>query len=176
MQTGTKKPWGYLALTAYIGTIILANWLITRFGIIPVGFGLMAPAGVYVVGLAFTTRDLTQRFLGRSWAISAIGVGAILSALISPKIALASGVAFLVSEGLDFAVYTPLERRNWPAAVLASNGVGLVVDSVLFLWLAFGSLQFLPGQIVGKAWVAIVALLWLIPMRRRLEVLPGNTH
>lgn len=157
---------GYLFLVGYIGCIFAANWAIQKFGIVPVGFGLMAPAGVYFVGLSFTLRDLTQDSLGKAWVVGAIVVGAGLSALVSPAFALASGLAFLFSEGADFAVYTPLRERNWGAAVIASNVVGLVFDSILFLWLAFGSLEFLPGQIVGKAWMTLFAVAVLYPMRR----------
>ena len=49
----------------YVATIFAANWAIAAFGVVPVGFGLMAPAGVYFAGLAFTFRDLTQEKLGR---------------------------------------------------------------------------------------------------------------
>jgi queuosine precursor transporter len=148
---------------AYIATIFGANLLITHVGVVPVGFGLVAPAGVYCAGLAFTFRDLTQDTLGRAWTIGAIVVGAGLSALLSPQLALASGTAFLLSELADLAVYTPLRERHWLAAVAVSNTVGLLVDSVLFLLLAFGNLAFLPGQIVGKWWMTAlaVAVLWL---------------
>jgi uncharacterized PurR-regulated membrane protein YhhQ (DUF165 family) len=74
------------------------------------------------------------------------------------SIALASGVAFLVAETLDLFVYTPLQRRNLIGAVVASNIVGLVADSVFFLSLAFGSLAFLEGQVIGKAWMTLVAI------------------
>lgn len=149
-------------LAAYIATIFAANWSIATFGFVPVGFGLMAPAGVYFVGLGFTFRDLAQESVGRLWIIAAIVVGAALSAIVSPQFALASGAAFLLSETADFAVYTPLRERGWLRAVAASNAVGLVIDSALFLWLAFGSLTFLPGQIIGKAWMTLlaIALLW----------------
>lgn len=153
---------GRVSLAAYIGTIFAANWAIQRYGFVPVGFGLTAPAGVYFVGLAFTFRDTTQRYLGRGYTIAAIVAGAGLSAFVSPDFALASGVAFLFSEGADFAVYTPLAERRWLTAVAASNIVGTVVDSALFLWLAFGSLEFITGQIVGKLWMtaATVAIVW----------------
>jgi len=146
----------------YIATIFAANWAIATFGFVPVGFGLMAPAGVYFVGAAFTFRDLAHEAVGRTWIVVAIVVGAGLSAIVSPQFALASGVAFLLSELADLAVYTPLRKRGWLRAVAVSNAVGLVVDSALFLWLAFGSLDFLAGQVVGKAWmtVAAIALLW----------------
>ena len=78
-----------------------------------------------------------------------------LSYFVAPAFALASGVAFLVSELADLAVYTPLERRSWIGAVALSNTVGLVVDSMLFLALAFGSQEFLAGQVVGKAWMTL---------------------
>lgn len=156
-----------LPLLVYIATIFLANWAISAFGPVPVGFGLVAPAGVYFAGLAFTFRDLVQERLGRYWTVAAILAGAGLSALLSPELARASGAAFLFSELADFMVYTPLRRRNWLGAVAASNAVGLVLDSGLFLWLAFGSLEFMPGQVVGKAWVTLLAILVLWSWRRR---------
>ena len=164
MRTG-----GILALAGYTGTIIGANWAIQTWGIVPVGFGLAAPAGVYLAGLAFTLRDLVQESCGRRWALIAIGLGAGLSWLISPQFAVASGLAFAASELADFVVYTPLRKRHWLGAVALSNTVGLAIDSALFLWLAFGSLDFLAGQIVGKLWVTLlaVALLW---MWRRVHV------
>ncbi|MFN8524922.1 MAG: VUT family protein [Chloroflexota bacterium] len=160
-----------LYLAGYIATIFGANWAIQSFGVVPVGAGLVAPAGVYFAGLAFTLRDLTQEALGRWWAVGAIVVGAALSAFVSPQFALASGVAFLVSEMADFAVYTPLRERAWLSAVVASNVVGLVADSVLFLSLAFGSLDFLAGQVVGKAWMTVlaVAALWVVRRRRQFQ-------
>lgn len=159
-----------LYLLAYIATIVAANVAITYVGFVPVGFGLLAPAGVYCVGLAFTLRDLTQDRMGKGWTIGAIAIGAILSAALSPALALASGVAFLLSELADLAVYTPLRRRHWLGAVALSNTVGLLFDSVLFLWLAFGSLAFLPGQIVGKAWMTVLTVALLSVLRRRRAV------
>lgn len=166
---------GYLWLAVWIGTIVAANWAISQFGLVPVGFGLYAPAGVYFVGLAFTARDLTQDHLGRRWTIPAILIGAIFSYFVSPQFAIASGITFLVSESLDMLVYTPLRRRHYLGAVFASNTVGLVVDSILFLTLAFGSLEFLLGQIMGKAEMTLlaVAILWMWRRRRRGNVLPG---
>jgi uncharacterized PurR-regulated membrane protein YhhQ (DUF165 family) len=161
-----------IALIGYIAVIVLANWAIQTFGVVPVGFGLAAPAGVYFAGLAFTLRDLVQEQLGRIWTILAIVIGAGLSALVSPQFAVASGIAFLVSELADLAVYTPLRQRNWLAAVALSNTVGLTIDSGLFLALAFGSLDFLPGQIVGKLWMTLLAVALLWTVRRRFAPRP----
>lgn len=162
----------YLPLAGYIGSIFLANWLIVHVGIVPVGFGLSAPAGVYAAGLAFTFRDLTQDQLGRGWTFGAILAGAGLSAFVSPQFALASGTAFLLSETADLLVYAPLKARHWLGAVALSNTVGLVIDSALFLTLAFGSLEFLAGQIVGKLWMTALAVVVLSAWRRtrRTEV------
>lgn len=160
------------ALVAYVATIFAANWAIQTFGVIPVGFGLLAPAGVYFVGLAFPLRDFIQRTMGRRWGVLAILVGAGLSYFVAPTFAVASGLTFLVSESVDMAVYTPLQKRfAW--AVVLSSLAALVVDSALFLWLAFGSEAFLAGQIVGKVeamafGAAVVILLWA--RRQRLAI------
>ncbi len=160
-------------LVLYVATIFGANWAISTFGFVPVGFGLLAPAGVYFAGVAFTLRDLTQERLGKGWTVAAIVLGAALSALVSPRFALASGVAFLLSELCDFAVYTPLRERSWLGAVALSNTVGLLVDSALFLWLAFGSLDFLAGQLLGKGYMTALAVLllwgWRVAVPQRLR-------
>jgi uncharacterized PurR-regulated membrane protein YhhQ (DUF165 family) len=156
-----------LWLGAFIGTVFAANWAVETFDLVPVGFGLIAPAGVYCAGFAFTFRDLVQDRLGRWWVLIAIITGATLSALVSSRLAIASSVAFLLSELLDFAVYTPLRSRGWLLAVAASNVVGLAADSSAFLLLAFGSLSFLPGQIVGKLWTTVVAVAALAAWRHR---------
>jgi uncharacterized PurR-regulated membrane protein YhhQ (DUF165 family) len=143
---------------AYLGTIVLANWLITVFGVVPVSFGLLAPAGVYAAGLAFTFRDLVHDRLGARGTIGLILAGAALSALLSARLAFASGTAFLLSELLDLMVYAPLRRRRWLLAVVLSNVVGLTLDSIVFLSMAFGSLEFLLGQIVGKAWMTALTV------------------
>lgn len=156
----------HLLFPAYVGTIVTANWAIRTFGAVSVGFGLLAPAGVYCAGLAFTLRDLLHEAFGRRAAVIAIGVGALLSVSLGGRLALASGIAFLLSELADLAVYEPMRRRGWLRAVFASNVVGLVVDSALFLWLAFGSLSFLAGQVVGKTWMTLLAVAVLGVLRR----------
>lgn len=159
--------------TGYVSTVFAANWLIAAYGLVPVGFGLMAPAGVYAAGLAFTFRDMTQETMGRWFTVGAVVLGAALSAFISPQFALASGAAFLLSELADMAVYTPLrERGRWLWAVAVSNTVGLVLDSALFLVLAFGSLDFLAGQVLAKVYMtaAAVGLLWMVKRANHLAI------
>ena len=130
----------------------------------------MAPSGVLMAGIAFVLRDLVQRRLGVAAASLAILAGAALSALLAPPaLVIASAVAFLLSEFADLAVYTPLARRGLVLAVVTSGVAGLVVDSIVFLWLAFGSLDFLPGQIVGKAWMVLLSIPFVAWLRRRDE-------
>jgi queuosine precursor transporter len=91
-----------------------------------------------------------------------------VSGLLAPlPLVVASTTAFLLSELADFAVYTPLQKRGLVLAVLLSGIVGLVADSLVFLWLAFGSLDFLTGQIVGKLWTVLLALPAIAWLRRR---------
>ena len=128
----------------------------------------MAPSGVLMIGLALVLRDLVQRRLGRGVAVGAIVAGAALSGAVAPpQLLVASATAFLLSELADFAVYTPLQSRGLVLAVLASSVVGLIADSVLFLWLAFGSLDYLAGQILGKLWMVLLALPFIHWIRKR---------
>ena len=160
-----------IALAGYVLCIVAANATLALVGLIPVGFGLMAPAGVLWAGLALTMRDLVQDRLGRWPVVGAIVAGAALSWLISPSFAAASGVAFLVSELADFAVYTPIKRRHWLLAIGLSNTVGLLVDSWLFLTLAFGDAAFLPGLVLAKVYVTVATVAVLAFIRsRRVEV------
>lgn len=153
---------------AYIGTIVAANWAVTTYGPVPIGFGLVAPAGVLFAGLAFTLRDLLHKAAGAAATVAAILAGTAVSVAISgPGLALAAGTAFLLSELADLAVYTPLAKRRWLLAVTASNAVGLVIDSALFLWLAFGSLTFLWGQVVGKGYMTLAAVAVLAAVNAR---------
>ena len=161
---------------AFVATVLFANWALERWGVVPIGFGLEAPAGVFFAGLGFLLRDALHELGGRAWVVSAIVTGAFLSWFVSDQatipggllpIAVASGCAFLVSEFADFGVYTPLRDRTLTGAVGLSQVVGAAVDSALFLWLAFGSLAFFTGQFVGKTLMVLPVLLLLGAYRWR---------
>ncbi|MFD4577185.1 VUT family protein [Streptomyces sp. NPDC058417] len=163
-------PAGIATLVAYVATIPAANLAVTHFGAVPVGFGYVAPAGVYMVGLALVLRDLARESAGRGAVLAAIAVGTILSYFLAdPALAGASAAAFAVAETMDFVVYEPLRKRGLLIAMLASNAVGLLADSLLFLKLAFGSFEYLPGQILGKAWMTFAAIAVLALLRRRKQ-------
>ncbi|MCC2280250.1 VUT family protein [Streptomyces sp. ET3-23] len=157
-------------LAAYVATIPAANLAVTHFGAVPVGFGYAAPAGVYMVGLALVLRDLARESAGRGAVLAAIAVGTVLSYFLAdPALAVASAVAFAVAETMDFVVYEPLRKRGLLVAMLTSNAVGLLADSLLFLKMAFGSFEYLPGQILGKAWMTLAAIAVLALLRRRKQ-------
>ena len=173
-----RRREGTVFVVLFALTIPAANWLIGHVGtaciaphgpcVVPVAPGVTAPSGVMMVGVALVLRDLVQRRLGAAMSVLAILVGAGISALVAPPtLILASAVAFLLSEFADLAVYTPLARRRLVAAVIASSCAGLVIDSMVFLWLAFGSLDFLLGQIVGKAWMVLLSIPFVAWLRRR---------
>jgi uncharacterized PurR-regulated membrane protein YhhQ (DUF165 family) len=174
-----KNAEGLTFLALFCLTVPTANWMIGHLGtvctasgpcLIPVAPGILAPSGVLMVGAALVLRDLVQRRLGIEFGVGAIIAGAVISAAIAPpSLVLASAAAFLLSEFADFAVYTPLARRRLVLAVVSSSVVGLVVDSIVFLWLAFGSLEFLLGQVIGKAWMVLLAIPLVAYLRRRDE-------
>lgn len=171
MPTDLSRP-GRLARSmigsiAYLACIVGANAAIQRWGIVPVGFGLTGPAGVFFIGPALVARDYVQWVAGKAVSLAVLAVGAVLSfAVADPHIAVASAAAFAISELTDFALFTWIAPR-WSRAVLAGGVAGAFVDSSVFLWLAFGSLAFLPGQMLGKCYGVAIASV-LIAARRRI--------
>lgn len=170
-----KNMLGAILIVAYIATIPAANFLIGNVGtvcipqgpcLIPVAPGILAPSGVLMIGAALLFRDLVQRTYGIPWSLGCIFVGTVLSGFVAPPaLAIASGMAFLTSELSDFAVYTPLARKRFVLALMASCLVGSLIDSALFLWLAFGSLDHMLGQIIGKLY-AVAAFAVIRPLVR----------
>lgn len=178
---------------AYLSTVVGANWAINHLGTAPlgpgaphtihVGFGLTAPSGVLFVAAALILRDLVQYLTGVKRGKQTLALmtplilaGAGLSfAIANPKVALASAVAFMLSELVDYGLFTwtapepgtaSATPRRWSAAVLAGGAAGAVADSLIFLSIAFGSVAFWQGQIVGKCW-GVGAAAVVIAFRRR---------
>lgn len=161
-----------IAFLLFAATIPAANWLIGNVGttcipdgpcLIPVGFGLMAPSGVLMIGLALVLRDWLHELSGWRWSAVAVAMGAGLSLLFSPPtIALASATAFLFAEMADLMVYSKLRRKSKPLAVISSQVVGAIFDSMLFVYIAFGSLDFSMGTTLAKIYAGVVVaiILW----------------
>ena len=158
-----------VVLAAYVGNIVLANWTATHVSPLEIG-AIAVPAGTLWAGLGFTLRDGLHEALGGRGVLGAIAAGAGLSRLLaSPQIAMASVLAFSISELIGSLVYGRLRGRSVLGAVIGSNLVDLGIDSVLFVPLAFGGFAFVPGQVLGKtvATVLTVAVLGAVQATRR---------
>lgn len=176
-----RRAIGAATALAFLACILLANWVTTEYGIISVGFGLTATAGTYFAGATFVLRDAIQDLFGRGTRLArrvilaTISAGALLSyaaatwifepgflppGVTAEKIAAASAAAFFLSELADFAIYSPLRDKGYARAALASNVVGAVVDTFVFLWLSgFGiAVAVVEGQVIGKLTLTAVAV------------------
>jgi hypothetical protein len=159
---------------AYVALAVLANWLASRY-VIRVPFTpYLAPAGVLCIGAVLVIRDWLQQLRGLWWSLLLMVVAAAASYVIGvtagwtslQKIAVASVVAFLVSETVEAVVFTPLRRRSLTIGVALSATVGNALDSFLFLQLAFASQAFFPGNFLGKMEMIAVGVA-LTAARRR---------
>jgi len=165
---------GVIVTLVFVGMIIFANWLVTTQGMWPIGFGLEAVSGTMFVGFVIAARDIIQDTLGRTTILALIAVGTAISFTMSaPAIAFASAAAFGFGELMNFAVYTPIRTKSklgdkrWATAVVSSNIVASLIDSIMFLAIAFGITSIgveVLGQFVGKMYATIAYLIigWVI--------------
>ena len=155
----------YLAAVAFLLCLPAANLLIQNVGVkcipngpclIPVGFGFMAPSGVLMIGAALLLRDAVHEFWGRSTTIVLILLGGLVSVpFVGSHLLVASLLAFFVSEMADFFVYDRFRKQNKGNAVLASGVVGAALDTALFSYVAFGTLAWQPGLLLGKMYATL---------------------
>jgi uncharacterized PurR-regulated membrane protein YhhQ (DUF165 family) len=140
---------------AFVSLVTASNWLTAEYGLI----GGLATAGTFTAGLVLAARDAARETAGISASLACVTAGVAISAVMAgPQLALASGVAFALSELVDTAVYEPLRRRSRTRALTWSNLAGSVVDSLLFLVLAgFPLWPAVAGQVAVK-WVMAVVL------------------
>lgn len=121
----------------YVAAILLANVLTEHLGLVPIGFGLMVTAGTFAAGLTLLSRNVLQDVAGRGLVLLLMALGVLLSWwAASPQLAVASAVAFGLSEAADMAIYSPLRVRGWARAALAAAAASAIVDTLAFLWLA----------------------------------------
>ncbi|OEJ21096.1 VUT family protein [Streptomyces subrutilus] len=166
-----------LALAGYAAAIAAANLLTAWYGLVLVGPGITATAGTFAAGAVLLFRDVVQDTLGRAWVLVGIGIGAALTAVTSPALAVASAAAFLVAELADMAVYTPLREKGWARAVLASNVIGATLDTFLFLVLAGFPITAtaVGGQLLGKlAWATVLPVAAVLILRQVRRAVPRH--
>ena len=160
---------GVLAMTAIVA---LSNYAVQ----FPINDWLTWGALTYPV--AFLVTDLTNRTLGPRSARIVIAAGFVLAVILSvwlatPRIALASGVAFLVAQLLDVAVFNRLRAGVWWRAPLASSTLGSVVDTALFFSIAFAAtgLPWITWAIGDFGVKMLMAALLLLPFRLLMPAL-----
>lgn len=160
-----------LLAAAFIGAAAISNWAVQHVGqnngpnaphTIPIGWGLHAASGVLLIGAMITLRDALHEQVGIKGTLLVIVVGSIVSALLAPaSVALASGITMLAAESADALVYQRLRRRGYMVAAVASNLVSSLLDSALFLIIAYGVTAMRNGTYpltVGKLEVSLVTL------------------
>lgn len=158
----------YFNTIIYVILIVLVNYLFTVVPLVELPGGTMWPPVALVVGFVFVARDFAQREIGH-WVLAAMGLGVAISYFMaSPQVALASAVAFAVSELVDWAVYTftgrPLSER-----ILYSSILGTPVDSVIFLsMVGFFSVAGAIAMTLSKLLGALIVW-WLIRRRETTE-------
>lgn len=165
----TRHALGIAAAAALIGVVVLANWLSSRYGTVPVWWGFTASAGTYAAGAALGLRDAVQETFGRVGSLAVIAVAALLSYLAADAhVATASACAFAVAELVDLAVYSAVRPLSWALAVLVSNVVAAPVDSYVFLHVADfpADAHAIAGQMIGKLlWATLVPLALILTVR-----------
>lgn len=150
----------------YIALAVLANWLASRWTLSVPFTHYVAPAGWIAIGIVLVFRDWIQQLVGLRWSLTLVPIAGALSYLIAEaagwtslqKIAVASVVAFLVSETVEAVVFTPIRNRTLTGGVALSATIGNAIDSAIFLQLAFGSEAFFPGNFVGKLEMIVVGV------------------
>lgn len=161
-----KRLLGFIALGGFLASIPVANWWLDTHGFYDAPVLGPVPSGLWVVAIAFVLRDLAQLLIGKSWTLLAIAAGALLSWwLASPELAVASASAFGLSELLDFTIYTPLAERGRFAWGVALSGLAAsLLDSALFLFIAFGSTAGWWQMGVAKALIVLAAtpVAWVV--------------
>jgi len=145
---------GHRWAAVYVGLMPLVNW---SFGAVPtaaipewLGGGAFQPLAI-VTGLILVVRDFAQREM-KHWVWGAMIAGLLLSMLTSwIVVVFASAAAFLISETVDWAVYT-LSKRPLSHRIMLSSTLSAPLDQMVFIWLA----SQIPGQEGIFAWGTIL--------------------
>ena len=168
-----------LLLPVLMGVVVLSSNYLVQFPIKYYGLEEILTYGAFTYPIAFLITDLANRSYGKLAARKIVYIGFIIgisftlffttnfSDLISVRIAIGSGTAFIVAQLLDVQIFDKLREKEWFVAPLTSSFIGSVVDTFLFFSISFYG--------TGIAWVTLsvgdlavkifVALLMLIPFR-----------
>lgn len=134
--------------------------------------------GAFSYPVAFLVTDLTNRALGPGAARKVVYAGFVVAVALSlwladPRIALASGSAFLVAQLLDIAIFDRLRRASWWRAPFVSSTLSSAIDTAIFFALAFAGtgLPWITWALGDYAMKLAMALAMLVPFRALMAVI-----
>jgi uncharacterized integral membrane protein (TIGR00697 family) len=162
-----------------MGVIVLASNYLVQFPIKYYGLEELLTYGAFSYPIAFLITDLANRSYGKVIARKIVYIGFIIGItftlffstnfadLISVRIAIGSGMAFLVAQLLDVQIFDQLRKRKWFVAPLTSSLIGSTIDTFLFFSISFYAtgIPWVTLSLGDLAVKVLVALLMLIPFR-----------
>jgi queuosine precursor transporter len=168
-----------------MGVVVLASNYLVQFPIKYYGLEEILTYGAFSYPVAFLITDLTNRSYGKVIARKIVYIGFIIGIvftlffstnfadLISVRIAIGSGTAFLVAQLLDVQIFDQLKKKKWFVAPLTSSLIGSTIDTFLFFSISFygTGIPWVTLSLGDLAVKVLVALLMLIPFRLLLGTL-----
>jgi len=175
----------FLLLSFLMGVVVLSSNYLVQFPIKYYGLEEILTYGAFSYPVAFLITDLANRSYGKFVAKKIVYIGFIIGIsftvlfstnfadLISVRIAIGSGTAFLVAQLLDVKIFDQLREKKWFVAPLTSSFVGSTVDTFLFFSISFygTGVPWLTLSLGDLAVKIFVALIMLIPFRLLLGTL-----
>ena len=172
-----------LLLPVFMGVVVLASNYLVQFPIKYYGLEGVLTYGAISYPIAFLITDLTNRSYGKLVARKVVYIGFVIgiaftlffstnfSDLISVRIAIGSGIAFLVAQLIDVKIFDQLRKKKWFVAPLTSSFVGSFVDTFLFFSISFygTGIPWVTLSFGDLAVKILVALTMLIPFRLLLS-------
>ena len=170
-------------LSVLMGVVVLSSNYLVQFPVKYFNLENILTYGAFTYPIAFLITDLTNRSYGKLVARKIVYLGFVIgiaftfffstnfSDLISVRIAIGSGTAFMVAQLLDVKIFDQLRRKQWYVAPLASSFIGSVVDTFLFFSISFygTEIPWVTLSIGDLAVKILLALIMLIPFRLLLS-------
>ena len=178
----------FIMLSFIMGVIVLASNYLVQFPIKYYGLEEILTYGAFSYPVAFLITDLTNRSYGKVIARKIVYIGFIIGIaftlffstnfadLISVRIAIGSGMAFLVAQLLDVQIFDQLRKKKWFVAPLTSSLIGSTIDTFLFFSISFYAtgIPWVTLSLGDLAVKVLVALLMLIPFRLLLGTIKAS--
>jgi len=169
----------FLLLSFFMGVVVLSSNYLVQFPIKHYGLENVLTYGAFSYPIAFLITDLANRSYGKIGAKKIVYLGFVIgiiftllfstnySDLISIRIAIGSGTAFIVAQLLDVQIFDFLRKKKWFVAPLTSSVIGSTIDTFLFFSISFYGTQisWFSLSLGDLAIKIIVALIMLIPYR-----------